>query len=174
MLKQVEYLTDQVYAQLGLTAEVFNGTASEAIMLNYYNRTIEPVLTAVTEAMMRTFLSKTARSQNQAIKFYRDPFKLVPVGAMADIADKFTRNEIMSSNEIRSKIGMKPSSDPKADKLQNSNMPQPKEVDPQAPIDAGELTATPVSAADAQLAQSSMKGRQYLVSAGIVPKALGR
>jgi hypothetical protein len=177
MLKQVEYLTEQVYAQLGLTAEVFNGTASEAVMLNYYNRTIEPVLTAITEAMIRTFLTKTARSQNQAIKFFRDPFKLVPVGAMADIADKFTRNEIMSSNEIRAKIGMKPSADPKADKLQNSNMPQPAEPAPGAPIDAGELTATPTSAADAELAQSSIRGRQYLATIGIVPnvpKALTR
>lgn len=142
MLKQVEYLTDMLYGQLGLTKEVFNGTATEQVMLNYYNRTIEPILTAITESMERTFLSKTARTQNQAIRFYRDPFKLVPVSAMADIADKFTRNEIMTSNEIRAKIGMKPSNDPKADQLVNSNMPQPAlgpgtdpNADPNAPVD---------------------------------------
>lgn len=128
MLKQVEYLTNMVYGQLGLTADVFDGTASEAVMLNYHNRTIEPILTAITQAMKRTFLTKTARSQLQSIEFYRDPFKLVPVGTIADIADKFARNEVMSSNEIRAKIGLKPSQEPKADKLQNSNMPQPSDA----------------------------------------------
>jgi len=132
MLSQVEYLTKMLYGQLGLTEEVFNGTASEAVMLNYYNRTIEPILSAITEEMRRKFLTKTARSQLQSIEFYRDPFRLVPMATIADIADKFTRNEIMSSNEIRSKIGMKPSSDPKANQLVNSNMPQPNGGPPAA------------------------------------------
>lgn len=124
MLAQIEYLTNLLYAQLGITPEVFNGTASEAIMLNYYNRTVEPILSAISESMKRTFLTKTALSQLQSIEFYRDPFKLVPMSTIADIADKFTRNEVLSSNEIRSKIGMKPSNDPKASQLVNSNMPQ--------------------------------------------------
>jgi hypothetical protein len=125
LLAQVTYLTAELYAQLGITAEVMNGTADEKAMLNYNNRTIEPVLSAFTEAMKRTFLTKTARSQNQSIMFFRDPFKLVPIINIAEIADKFTRNEILSSNEFRSVIGFKPSSNPKADQLINSNMPQP-------------------------------------------------
>jgi hypothetical protein len=126
LLKQVEYLTNMLYGQLGLTEEVMNGTADEKAMLNYNNRTVEPVLAAITEAMKRTFLTKTARSQNQSIMYFRDPFKLVPISEIAEIADKFTRNEIVSSNEIRSAIGMKPSKDPKADELRNSNMPLPE------------------------------------------------
>lgn len=125
LLRQIEYLTEHLYGQLGLTPEVFNGKADEAEMLNYNNRTIEPLLTAVTEAMHRKFLTQTARSQGQAIRYFRDPFKLVPVNQIAEIADKFTRNEIMSSNEIRSTIGMRPSKDPKADELRNANMPDP-------------------------------------------------
>lgn len=124
MLKQIEFLTNLLYSQLGLTASVFDGTADEATMLNYFNRTIEPVLRAVTEAINRTFLTKTARSQGQTITFSRDPFKLVPISQLADIADKFTRNEIASSNEIRAIVGWMPSDDPKADQLINSNMPQ--------------------------------------------------
>lgn len=124
LLNQIEYLTKLLYSQLGLTEEVMNGTADEKAMLNYYNRTIEPFLTAMVEAMRRSFLTKTARSQKQTIMFFRDPFRLVPVENIAEIADKFTRNEIMSSNEIRQVIGMAPHSDPKADQLINSNMPQ--------------------------------------------------
>lgn len=127
LLKQVEYLTALLYGQLGLTQEIMNGTADEKTMLNYNNRTIEPVLDAIVEAMRRAFLTKTARSQRQTINYFRDPFKLVPVNDIAEIADKFTRNEILSSNEIRSVIGFQPSKDPKADKLQNSNMPAPSE-----------------------------------------------
>jgi hypothetical protein len=125
LLKQIEYLTEMLYGQLGLTAEVMNGTADEKAMLNYNNRTIEPILAAIVEAMRRSFLTKTARSQRQTIKYFRDPFKLVPINDIAEIADKFTRNEILSSNEMRDIVGIKPSKDPKADKLVNSNMPQP-------------------------------------------------
>lgn len=123
MLGQIQMLTEQLYSQLGLTPEVFNGTATEAVMLNYYNRTTEPILAAISEAMERTFLTATARTQRQAIRFFRDPFKLVPVGSIAEFADKFTRNEVMSANEIRSIVGIKPSTDPKADQLNNSNVP---------------------------------------------------
>lgn len=127
LLKQIEYLTETLYNQLGLTAEVFNGTADEKIMLNYTNRTIEPILSAIVDEMIRKFLSKTARTQGQWILFFNDPFRLMPVSNIADIADKFTRNEIMTSNEIRGKVGMKPSADPKADQLINSNLNQSKE-----------------------------------------------
>lgn len=123
LLKQVEFLTQMLYTELGLTPEVFSGTADEKTMLNYYNRTIEPILTAISENLKRTFLTKTARSQGQSIEFYRDPFKLVAIGDIAEIADKFTRNEITSANEIRSIIGLMPSADPKAEELRNSNMP---------------------------------------------------
>jgi hypothetical protein len=125
LMNQVEYLTKMLYGQLGLTEEVFTGAADEQTMLNYYNRTVEPVLRAMTEAMRRTFLTKTARSQRQSILYFRDPFKLVAVSSMAEIADKFTRNEILSANEIRGIIGYRPSKDPKAEQLVNSNMPQP-------------------------------------------------
>ena len=125
LLGQIEFLTKMLYSQLGLTEEVFSGTASEQVMLNYHNRTIEPVLAAITEAMNRTFLTKTGRTQGQTVRHFRDPFKLVAISAMAEIADKFTRNEILSSNEIRAFMGIKPSTDPKADQLVNSNMPQP-------------------------------------------------
>jgi len=124
LMAQVEFLTEMLYSQLGLTDEVMKGTADEAAMLNYWNRTIEPVLSAMTEAMRRTFLTKTARTQRQDIAFFRDPFRLVPIGNIAEIADKFTRNEIMSSNEIRQVVGLAPHPDPKADQLLNSNMPQ--------------------------------------------------
>jgi hypothetical protein len=124
LLAQIELLTKWLYAQLGLTEEIMNGTADEKAMLNYYNRTIEPFLTAIVEAMRRSFLTKTARSQKQTIMFFRDPFRLVPIDDIAEIADKFTRNEIMTSNEMRQAIGMAPHSDPKADQLVNSNMPQ--------------------------------------------------
>jgi putative sterol carrier protein len=123
LMTQVEYLTEMLYGQLGLTEEVMNGTADEKAMLNYWNRTIEPVLTAMTESMRRTFLTKTARTQKQDVRFFRDPFRLVPIENIAEIADKFTRNEIMTSNEIRQVVGLAPHSDPNADKLVNSNMP---------------------------------------------------
>lgn len=122
LLNQVEYLTNMLYGQLGITEEVLKGTADEKTMLNYYNRTIEPILSAISLEFKRKFLTKTARSQGQSIEFYRDPFRLVPVNDMAEIADKFTRNEIMTSNEVRQAIGMKPSDDPKADELVNSNL----------------------------------------------------
>lgn len=128
MLRQIEYLTNMLYSQLGITEAVFQGTASEAEMLNYHNRTIEPILTAIQQAMERSFLTKTARTQRQAIRFYRDPFKLVSMEKIAEIADKFTRNEIASSNEMRGAIGMAPSKDPKADELRNANMPQPADA----------------------------------------------
>ena len=124
LMNQIEFLTEMLYGQLGLTEEVMNGTADEKAMLNYWNRTIEPVLTAMAEAMRRTFLTKTARTQNQSVQFFRDPFRLVPIENIAEIADKFTRNEIMTSNEMRQVVGMAPHSDPKADQLLNSNMPQ--------------------------------------------------
>ena len=123
-MSQIEFLTNMLYGQLGITEGVMSGTADEQAMMNYYNRTIEPILTAIAEAMRRTFLTKTARSQGQTILFFRDPFKLIPMADMAEIADKFTRNEILTSNEIRSFVGIAPSSDPKADQLINSNMPQ--------------------------------------------------
>lgn len=136
LMKQIEYLTNMLYGQLGMTPSVLDGTADEATMLNYYTRNTEPILAAIVDAMKRTFLTKTARTQNKSIVFFRDPFKLVLVNNMADIADKFTRNEILSSNEIRQIIGIKPSNDPKADKLINSNLNQPEdkpEPTPKAP-----------------------------------------
>lgn len=122
LMKQVEYLTDLLFSQLGITQTILDGTADEKTMLNYYTRTIEPIIAAIADEMKRKFLSKTARSQNQSIMFFRDPFKLVPVNDIADIADKFTRNEILTSNELRQIVGMKPSDDPKADQLLNSNL----------------------------------------------------
>lgn len=126
MLKQVEYLTAQLYAQLGITEEVFKGTATGDQMLNYQNRTVKPILTSIVNEMKRKFLSRTARSQNQTIAFFQDPFELLPIDKIAEIADKFTRNEVMSANEFRGKLGLPPSSDPKADQLINSNMPVEK------------------------------------------------
>lgn len=128
LLKQIEYLTNMLYSQLGITQSVLDGTADEKTMLNYTNRTIEPIVSAIVYELRRKFLSKTARSQLQSISFFKDPFKLVPVGDLAEIADKMTRNEIMTSNEIRQIIGLKPSKDPKADKLVNSNLNQAAEV----------------------------------------------
>ena len=125
LLKQVEYLVNMLYGQLGLTPEVMNGTADEKTMNNYRDRTIEPLVTAMIEAMRRVFLTKTARSQGQTIMFFDNPFKLASMADLAEIADKFTRNEIVTSNEFRSFLGIKPSKDPKADELRNSNMPEP-------------------------------------------------
>ena len=127
LMKQIEYLTSMLYSQLGITQTVLDGTADDKTMLNYYNRTIEPFVSAVVDEMKRKFLTKTARSQSQSVVYFRDPFGLVPVNDIAEIADKFTRNEIMTSNEIRQIVGMKPSDDPKADRLVNSNISQPVE-----------------------------------------------
>lgn len=127
LLKQVEYLTNLAFSQLGITQSILDGTADDKTMLNYYSRTVEPIISAIVDEMKRKFLSKTARTQKKTIAFFRDPFKLVPVNDIAEIADKFTRNEIMTSNEIRQVIGMKPSKDPKADQLVNSNISQSKE-----------------------------------------------
>ena len=124
LLKQVEYLTNMMYSQLGITQEIMNGTAEEAAMTNYYSRTIEPIVSAIVDEFKRKFLTKTARSQKQSIVFFRDPFKLVPINALAEIADKFTRNEIISSNEMRQIVGLKPSKDPAADELRNKNLNQ--------------------------------------------------
>ena len=127
LLKQIESLTSTLYSQLGITQAILDGTADEKTMLNYNNRTIEPIVSAIVDEMKRKFLTKTARSQNQSILSFRDPFKLVPVNNIADIADKFTRNEVLTSNEIRQIIGFKPSDDPKADQLINSNISQPNQ-----------------------------------------------
>ncbi len=125
LMSQIEYLTSMLYSQLGITQSVMDGTADDKTMLNYYNRTIEPILSAIVDEMKRKFLTKTARSQKQSIVFFRDPFRLVPVADLAEIADKMTRNEIMSSNEIRQIVGMKPSDNPKADELRNKNLSEP-------------------------------------------------
>ena len=139
LMAQVEYLTSMLYSQLGLTQEILNGTANEEAMLNYYNRTIEPIISAITDEMRRKFLTQTARTQKQSIKFFRDPFKLVPVSQISEIADKFTRNEIMTSNEIRQIVGMKPADDPNADVLRNKNLSvsneQLKSENEEAPIE---------------------------------------
>lgn len=125
LMSQIEYLTSMLYSQLGITQSILDGTADEKTMLNYNNRTIEPIISAIVDEMKRKFLTKTARSQHQSISFFRDPFKLVPVNDIAEIADKFTRNEIMTSNEFRQVVGMKPSEDPRADELRNKNLSAP-------------------------------------------------
>ena len=125
LMKQIEYLSSMLYSQLGITQSILDGTADEKTMLNYYSRTIDPIVSAIADEMKRKFLTKTARSQKQTILYFRDPFKLVPVNDLAELADKFTRNEILTSNEIRQIVGMKPSEDPKADQLINSNIAQP-------------------------------------------------
>lgn len=153
LMKQVEYLRNELYSQLGITQEVLNGTADEQTMLNYNSRTIEPIVSAITDEMTRKFLTKTARSQSQTIMFFRDPFRLVPVNNIAEIADKLTRNEILTSNEIRGVIGFKPSDDPKADKLINSNLNQPDgeqtdqtiENEPGEPIPETSIGDMPIS-----------------------------
>lgn len=132
LMSQIEFLTSMLYSQLGISKEVFEGTADEKTMLNYQNRTITPILTAIAEEMTRKFLTKTARSQGQRIKFMQSPFKLVPVSQIADIADKFTRSEILSSNELRAIVGFKPVNDPKADQLRNSNLNESADAPPPA------------------------------------------
>ena len=127
LMTQIEYLTNMLYSQLGITQDILNGTATEDVMTNYYKRTIDVILNAIVDEFSRKFLTKTARTQNQAIKFYRDPFSLTPTNAIADIADKFTRNEILSPNEVRGIVGFKPSADPKADELRNRNINQSTE-----------------------------------------------
>ena len=127
LMKQVEYLTSMLYSQLGLTQSIMDGSADDKTMLNYYNRTVEPILAAITDEIKRKFLTKTARAQKQTIMYFRDPFKLTPVVDLAEIADKFTRNEIMTSNEIRQIVGMKPATDPSADELRNKNLNQSNE-----------------------------------------------
>lgn len=129
LMKQIEYLTSMLYSQLGITQSILDGTADDKTMLNYYNRTIEPIISAIVDEMKRKFLTKTARSQRKSILFFRDPFKLVPLNEIAEITDKFTRNEILTSNEMRQIIGMKPSDDPKADQLVNGNIRQSNETE---------------------------------------------
>jgi hypothetical protein len=141
LVNQVMELKKELYSELGLTPQVMEGTADEATMLNYYNRTITPIITAIIEAMLRSFLTKTARTQKQSIKYFRDPFKLVPISQIAELADKLARNEVVTSNEIRGFMGLKPAKDPNADKLQNSNMPQKADSNVPAP---SEPPATPV------------------------------
>lgn len=138
LMKQIEYLTNGLYGQLGITQTILDGSADDKTMLNYYNRTIEPIVSAIVDEMKRKFLTKTARSQGQSILFFRDPFKLVPVNDIAEIADKFTRNEILTSNEVRQIIGIKPSNDPKADELRNSNIAEAKQNQtPDRPVSEG-------------------------------------
>lgn len=155
LLAQVEYLTKLLYNQLGLTEEVMNGTADENAMLNYFNRTIEPILDAIVESMQRAFLGPQGAQHNERIRYFKDPFRLVPLSQIADIADKFTRNEILTANEIRQIVGIRPHEDPKADQLTNSNMPQPGQLGP--PVDQfGQPVAQPpdqplVNPADLQL-----------------------
>lgn len=143
LMKQIEYLTDMVFSQLGISKTILDGTADEQTMLNYYTNTIEPIVTAIVNEMRRKFLTQTARTQGKSIVYFRDPFKLVPVNNIADIADKFTRNEIMSSNEFRQIIGRKPSDDPKADQLINSNISQPKQIEQQWVNDSEEQNEQP-------------------------------
>ena len=142
LMTQIEYLTSMLYSQLGITKGVMDGSTDEQTMLNYYNRTIEPILAAVVDEMKRKFLTKTARSQLQSISFFRDPFKLVPVIQLSEISDKMTRNEIMSSNEIRQIIGMKPSKDPKADELRNKNLSEPADKGKAAGTKPEQVTTT--------------------------------
>ena len=159
LLDQIRDLTNQLYGQLGLTAEIINGTADEKVMLNYYNRTIEPILAALCDEMKRKFLTKKGRTQGQSIMYFQDHFKLVPVNNIADIADKFTRNEIMTANEIRSVIGMLPSDDPKADELRNSNMPQSEDTPAMPPeeVDPEELEEARKTLLDAGLTEDDLK-----------------
>jgi hypothetical protein len=128
LMKQIEYLTNMLYSQLGITQTILDGTADEQTLLNYHSRTIEPIVSAIVDEMKRKFLTKTARTQKQTITFFRDPFKLVPINNIADIADKFTRNTILTANEVRQIIGFKPADDPKADELRNANLNHPEDA----------------------------------------------
>ena len=160
LMSQIEYLTSMLYSQLGITQSILDGTADEKTMLNYNNRTIEPIISAIVDEMKRKFLTKTARSQRQSISFFRDPFKLVPVNEIAEIADKFTRNEIMTSNEIRQVVGMKPSDDPRADELRNKNLSEPSGSDQQseeAPITTDNSVEESVSDLDDKISKQKSK-----------------
>lgn len=160
LMSQIEYLTSMLYSQLGITQSILDGTADEKTMLNYNNRTIEPIISAIVDEMKRKFLTKTARSQRQSISFFRDPFKLVPVNEIAEIADKFTRNEIMTSNEIRQVVGMKPSDDPGADELRNKNLSEPSGSDQQseeAPITTDNSVEESASDLDDKISKQKSK-----------------
>ena len=160
LMSQIEYLTSMLYSQLGITQSILDGTADEKTMLNYNNRTIEPIISAIVDEMKRKFLTKTARSQHQSISFFRDPFKLVPVNEIAEIADKFTRNEIMTSNEIRQVVGMKPSDDPRADELRNKNLSEPSGSDQQseeAPITTDNSVEESASDLDDKISKQKSK-----------------
>lgn len=160
LMSQIEYLTSMLYSQLGITQSILDGTADEKTMLNYNNRTIEPIISAIVDEMKRKFLTKTARSQLQSISFFRDPFKLVPVNEIAEIADKFTRNEIMTSNEIRQVVGMKPSDDPRADELRNKNLSEPSGSDQQseeAPITTDNSVEESASDLDDKISKQKSK-----------------
>lgn len=160
LMSQIEYLTSMLYSQLGITQSILDGTADEKTMLNYNNRTIEPIISAIVDEMKRKFLTKTARSQRQSISFFRYPFKLVPVNEIAEIADKFTRNEIMTSNEIRQVVGMKPSDDPRADELRNKNLSEPSGSDQQseeAPITTDNSVEESASDLDDKISKQKSK-----------------
>lgn len=160
LMSQIEYLTSMLYSQLGITQSILDGTADEKTMLNYNNRTIEPIISAIVDEMKRKFLTKTARSQHQSISFFRDPFKLVPVNEIAEIADKFTRNEIMTSNEIRQVVGMKPSDDSRADELRNKNLSEPSGSDQQseeAPITTDNSVEESASDLDDKISKQKSK-----------------
>lgn len=160
LMSQIEYLTSMLYSQLGITQSILDGTADEKTMLNYNNRTIEPIISAIVDEMKRKFLTKTARSQRQSISFFRDPFKLVPVNEIAEIADKFTRNEIMTSNEIRQVVGMKPSDVPRADELRNKNLSEPSGSDQQseeAPITTDNSVEESASDLDDKISKQKSK-----------------
>ena len=160
LMSQIEYLTSMLYSQLGITQSILDGTADEKTMLNYNNRTIEPIISAIVDEMKRKFLTKTARSQRQSISFFRDPVKLVPVNEIAEIADKFTRNEIMTSNEIRQVVGMKPSDDPRADELRNKNLSEPSSSDQQseeAPITTDNSVEESASDLDDKISKQKSK-----------------
>lgn len=160
LMSQIEYLTSMLYSQLGITQSILDGTADEKTMLNYNNRTIEPIISAIVDEMKRKFLTKTARSQHQSISFFRDPFKLVPVNEIAEIADKFTRNEIMTSNEIRQVVGMKPSDDQRADELRNKNLSEPSGSDQQseeAPITTDNSVEESASDLDDKISKQKSK-----------------
>ncbi len=161
LMSQIEYLTSMLYSQLGITQSILDGTADEKTMLNYNNRTIEPIISAIVDEMKRKFLTKTARSQLQSISFFRDPFKLVPVDQMAEIADKFTRNEIMTSNEIRQVVGMKPSKDPRADELRNKNLSAPSSENEPTEENLSDPDET-VSEPDNQISKQNRKSKEEI------------